>query len=327
MAGRSADARTTASAKQIERRPLTLLACHLDASDQLDVEDDVDAEQRVFYEAAVDAVKRAEGINRHPSAARSCAASAIQRPRGPTRGERSGPRCKLRRRCAAQPEERVERQLHDRRSQRARRAAGPRDAWTGHSRDVRPCAESRRPARRARAARHGRHEPGDVRVDGVPFSRRNRSLPSRAAPRRARRPCSAWAKRAPATSSTPTRRSSRRSSDATRSGRSFDDCGTRRNTAAAAALVVTGDPGIGKSRLVQTVKDTVIEERNIRLTCQCRPHFKNGALHPVIELINVKFAGVRRSIGIMTLRARTLSPSAQQFIGCARDIAGALRKR
>jgi tetratricopeptide (TPR) repeat protein len=48
---------------------------------------------------------------------------------------------------------------------------------------------------------------------------------------------------------------------------------------------VTGEPGIGKSRLVQTLKDGVIEEQNIRLTCQCRPHFKNTALRPVIELI------------------------------------------
>src|SRR4029450_13787720 len=58
--------------------------------------------------------------------------------------------------------------------------------------------------------------------------------------------------------------------------------------------VVTGDPGIGKSRLVQTLKDTVIEEHNIRLTCQCRPHFKNGALHPIIELI-LRSMNIRRT--------------------------------
>jgi TOMM system kinase/cyclase fusion protein len=50
-------------------------------------------------------------------------------------------------------------------------------------------------------------------------------------------------------------------------------------------VVVSGEPGIGKSRLVQTLKDAVIEEHNIRLTCQCRPHFKNTAFHPLIDLI------------------------------------------
>jgi TOMM system kinase/cyclase fusion protein len=49
--------------------------------------------------------------------------------------------------------------------------------------------------------------------------------------------------------------------------------------------VVRGEPGIGKSRLVQTLRDRVIEEHNIRLTCQCRPHFKNSTLHPLVELI------------------------------------------
>lgn len=50
-------------------------------------------------------------------------------------------------------------------------------------------------------------------------------------------------------------------------------------------VVVSGEPGIGKSRLVQILKDKVTEERNIRLTCQCWPHFKNSAFHPLIELI------------------------------------------
>ena len=50
-------------------------------------------------------------------------------------------------------------------------------------------------------------------------------------------------------------------------------------------VVVSGEPGIGKSRLVQNLKDRVIKEENILLTGQCWPHFKNSALHPLIELI------------------------------------------
>lgn len=50
------------------------------------------------------------------------------------------------------------------------------------------------------------------------------------------------------------------------------------------------------------------------------------AKHLPLRVLDVRFAGVRRSIGIMTLRNRTLSPLAQLFIACARDIAGLLRK-
>jgi TOMM system kinase/cyclase fusion protein len=50
-------------------------------------------------------------------------------------------------------------------------------------------------------------------------------------------------------------------------------------------VVVSGEAGIGKSRLVQILKDKVIKEGNIQLTCQCWSHFKNSALHPLIELI------------------------------------------
>jgi TOMM system kinase/cyclase fusion protein len=58
-------------------------------------------------------------------------------------------------------------------------------------------------------------------------------------------------------------------------------------------VVVSGEPGIGKSRLVQTLKERVIDEHNVRLTCQCWPHFKNSALHPIIELL-VRSMGVQR---------------------------------
>jgi TOMM system kinase/cyclase fusion protein len=58
-------------------------------------------------------------------------------------------------------------------------------------------------------------------------------------------------------------------------------------------LVVSGDAGIGKSRLVQQLKEQVIDEQNVRLTCQCRPHYKNSALHPVIELV-LRSMGIRR---------------------------------
>jgi predicted ATPase len=44
-----------------------------------------------------------------------------------------------------------------------------------------------------------------------------------------------------------------------------------------------GEPGIGKSRLVQVVKDRVVQEGATRLEFRCSPYHQNSALYPVIE--------------------------------------------
>jgi DNA-binding transcriptional LysR family regulator len=49
------------------------------------------------------------------------------------------------------------------------------------------------------------------------------------------------------------------------------------------------------------------------------------AKHLPVKVLDVRFPGVRRSIGIMTLRNRSQSPLAQVFIAAARDIARVLR--
>jgi DNA-binding transcriptional LysR family regulator len=51
------------------------------------------------------------------------------------------------------------------------------------------------------------------------------------------------------------------------------------------------------------------------------------ARHLPIKPVNVDFPGIGRSIGVLTLKDRTLSPVAQQFIGAARQAAAAVLKR
>jgi tetratricopeptide (TPR) repeat protein len=46
-----------------------------------------------------------------------------------------------------------------------------------------------------------------------------------------------------------------------------------------------GDAGIGKSRLVQVLKDHVASEAHTRLECQVLPYYQNTALYPVIDLL------------------------------------------
>jgi class 3 adenylate cyclase/tetratricopeptide (TPR) repeat protein len=48
-------------------------------------------------------------------------------------------------------------------------------------------------------------------------------------------------------------------------------------------VMLGGEPGIGKSRIVQAVMDRVDDEEHIRLRYQCSPYHTNSALYPVIQ--------------------------------------------
>jgi len=50
-------------------------------------------------------------------------------------------------------------------------------------------------------------------------------------------------------------------------------------------VLLSGEAGIGKSRLVQVLKDHIEDESHIRWECRSSPYFTNSALYPVIDLI------------------------------------------
>ena len=51
-------------------------------------------------------------------------------------------------------------------------------------------------------------------------------------------------------------------------------------------VLLSGEAGIGKSRLVEVLKEQVAAEPHAWLTpCQCSPYFQNTALHPMIDLL------------------------------------------
>jgi TOMM system kinase/cyclase fusion protein len=50
-------------------------------------------------------------------------------------------------------------------------------------------------------------------------------------------------------------------------------------------VVLNGEPGIGKSRLVEMLKEHVAEEPHMRLECRCSPYHQHSALYPVIDLL------------------------------------------
>ena len=50
-------------------------------------------------------------------------------------------------------------------------------------------------------------------------------------------------------------------------------------------VVLSGEAGIGKSRLVQVLKDQVAGEPHTRLECRSLPYYQQSALYPIIELL------------------------------------------
>src|SRR4029077_14791808 len=51
-------------------------------------------------------------------------------------------------------------------------------------------------------------------------------------------------------------------------------------------VLLSGEAGIGKSRLVQVLKEHVASEPQAWLTqCQCSPYYQNTALYPLIDLL------------------------------------------
>jgi class 3 adenylate cyclase len=50
-------------------------------------------------------------------------------------------------------------------------------------------------------------------------------------------------------------------------------------------VLLSGEAGIGKSRLVQVVKECVAAEPHLWWECRCSPYYQNSALYPVIDLM------------------------------------------
>jgi class 3 adenylate cyclase/DNA-binding winged helix-turn-helix (wHTH) protein/predicted ATPase len=54
-------------------------------------------------------------------------------------------------------------------------------------------------------------------------------------------------------------------------------------------VVLSGEAGIGKSRLVQVLKEHLVEEALTQLECRCSPYHQHSAWYPVVELLQRVF--------------------------------------
>ena len=54
-------------------------------------------------------------------------------------------------------------------------------------------------------------------------------------------------------------------------------------------MLLSGEAGIGKSRLVQVLKDRIAPAPHTLLECRCSPYYQHSQLHPIIELLQQIF--------------------------------------
>jgi TOMM system kinase/cyclase fusion protein len=50
-------------------------------------------------------------------------------------------------------------------------------------------------------------------------------------------------------------------------------------------VLLSGEPGIGKSRLIRELKETIATEAHTRWECRCSPYYRDSALYPIIDLV------------------------------------------
>ena len=58
-------------------------------------------------------------------------------------------------------------------------------------------------------------------------------------------------------------------------------------------VLLTGEAGIGKSRLVQVLGDQIVSTLATRIECRCSPHTQHSALYPVITHLERALAFTR----------------------------------
>lgn len=64
------------------------------------------------------------------------------------------------------------------------------------------------------------------------------------------------------------------------------DCWSFAQSGHGQAIVLTGEAGIGKSRIIQAVSDAVKADDHIRVTYQCSPYHTDSAFYPFIRQLN-----------------------------------------
>ena len=147
-------------------------------------------------------------------------------------------------------------------------------------------AEPRGAAAGARGARQRGHQPGDAPAGRAAVRARR---PRPAAPQGLRRAARGLAGRGRGSRRGPLRGAARRAPHAAgraRAGaRPAAERWRRAKDGEGQVVLLSGEPGIGKSRLVRELRERLGDEPHTPLSHYCSPYHTNSALHPVIGLL------------------------------------------
>jgi predicted ATPase len=86
------------------------------------------------------------------------------------------------------------------------------------------------------------------------------------------------------------------------------------------AVLITGEPGIGKSRLCVELRDRIRHEPHAFIRYFCSPHHQDSTLHPVIQQLEAA-SGFERSDGADAKLAKFRAFLVRESAACAADIA------
>ena len=85
------------------------------------------------------------------------------------------------------------------------------------------------------------------------------------------------------------------------------------------SVLLTGEPGIGKSRLVRVLKEQVSRTPHVRLECRCSPDFEHSPLYPVLDLLP-RLCGWNRDDSPETKLAKLEKPLARYAVSLSETV-------
>lgn len=90
------------------------------------------------------------------------------------------------------------------------------------------------------------------------------------------------------------------------------------------AVLLSAEPGIGKSRIASAVRDRIAHQRHTLIQCQCSPYHNSSVLHPILEYLERRASFVQGdSVGEKLRKLEELCAECSSSPAAASELLGA----